>query len=61
LVKTVTGALLDTLAGNTELGRMQTKLLKLGIILKLLVNLDEDQLWQSPLTASGESRIIHLP
>ena len=39
----------------------KTLLLKLAIILKRPVNLDEDELWQCPLTASGESRIIDPP
>ena len=40
---------------------LQAKRLKLAITLRRPVHLDDEQLCQSPLTASGETRIIHPP
>jgi hypothetical protein len=54
--------LIDTLEDDTELRRrqreLQAKLLKLSIMLKRPVHLDEAGLWQSPLTAGGETGIL---
>ena len=57
--------LIDTLADDAELRRkqreLQAKLLKLSILLKRPVHLDETELWQSPLTDAGRSGIILPP